>query len=91
MNTVVKDFLSWAVTVFDVENINSVVERIEEEVIELKESPDDPFEIVDIIFFAVWYAHLKGWDLTKAMADKLEILKARQWEKRENGHYYRVK
>lgn len=93
MDQTVKDFIVWAKPKFpyEKENIDSVIERIEEEVAELRASPNDPYEIADIMFFCVWYSHLKGWDVSQYMAHKLAMLKNRTWIQKENGHYYSPK
>jgi predicted house-cleaning noncanonical NTP pyrophosphatase (MazG superfamily) len=91
LDIVVKEFLDWANETFDAENLPSLTTRLEEEVQELKQSPDDPGEIADIMFFCIWYADLKGWDVSNLLRAKLDIIRNRRYIKGENGHYYRDK
>ena len=60
---------------------NALIKLALEEVPELLCGMSDPMELADIFILAMDIAYIKGWDMQKAVDDKLKICWDREWEK----------
>jgi hypothetical protein len=64
--------------------------KIEEELVELRKDPDDPFEVADIIIAAIAYSVTKGWSISRYVAEKMDINEARTWAIQPDGSFHHV-
>ena len=68
--------------------------KLQDEVKELLENPDDPMEWADCFLLLIDAAQRKGHsmdDILEFCIQKLEINKKRTWQKQSNGVYRHVK
>lgn len=70
---------TWADSVFTQSTPQSVCAHLSDEVVELKEAPDDPSEAADCLLLLLHLAHKQGFDLLAEAQRKHEINTQRNW------------
>ena len=97
-NPIQRQVLSWARSTFGSHPSLGIAIRGNKEMAELISTimnlPWDDEKIVeecaDVAFFLLQICELHGGDLMKAVAEKLEVNKARKWEKADDGSFQHV-
>jgi len=72
---------SWADKTFPNRTVfNATTKLILEEIPEWLQDQDDPHEYADLVILILDIAYLKGIDVRKAVLEKMEINRKREWE-----------
>lgn len=71
----------WSENTFPQSTTKSIATHLAREAQELKENPEDPSEMADIVLLLGHLAGITGVDLTNASREKLAINKTRKWGK----------
>lgn len=74
------EVVEWGEETFPTVNTRAKIEHLSREVEELRQHPTAAEEIADIMMITAHIAADSGIDLKEAIADKFEIVKAREWE-----------
>lgn len=86
INESLRDFIDWAETTFPGETVDDQIKHFSEETTELAQSNfRDPEEFADAFMLLYIIAYNRGLDLFQCFREKLEVCKARTWEKTERG------
>lgn len=85
INELAEDVWAWADAAFPARTDQSMFLKMYSEVGEMADAPEDPLEFADTMILLLDYAVRKGFDIEKAIKDKLAINCARQWKVNELG------
>lgn len=76
---------AWRETVLKDAHPNRMLDKLLEEIEELKDKPCDGHELADIMIILLDYCHTVGVDIVKAVHYKMEINEKREWEIDKDG------
>jgi NTP pyrophosphatase (non-canonical NTP hydrolase) len=87
------EIASWADSVVPNRTPLSIISKLLEEIGELlgSERMSDPGELADVMILCLDLAHLQKIDLGKAIRDKIEVNRNREWEVADNGSARHIK
>ena len=85
IKSLTKDIVDWADSVFPDREPASALLKLFEEVGELVRNPDSPGEYADICIMLFDLADMHKVDLSKAIVEKMQINKDRNWTVTKNG------
>ena len=86
LGALLDEVVEWGEETFPTVTLRAKIEHLRREVVELQHRPTAAEEIADIMMITAHIASDSGIDLTQAIADKFEIVKAREWgEPDEDG------
>ena len=74
------EVVEWGQETFPTVSLRAKIEHLRREVLELQQQPTAAEELADIMMITAHIASDVGVDLTEAIANKFEIIKAREWE-----------
>ena len=79
LGALLAEVVEWGEETFPHVPLRAKIEHLRREVVELQHRPNAAEEIADIMMITAHIASDIGVDLTEAIADKFEIVKAREW------------
>lgn len=79
LTALLAEVVEWGEETFPTVTLRAKIEHLRREVEELQQRPTAAEEIADILMITAHIASDVGVDLEKAIADKFEVVKAREW------------
>jgi hypothetical protein len=80
-----QEIVEWCNSVFPQRTPDKVLDKLLEEIEELRERPCDGHELADVMILLLDYCDMVGVDILKVMHWKMEINKKRRWWIDERG------
>lgn len=80
INDLAKDINGWANSVFPDRTMSDIIIKSFEEFGEVIRNPDDPLEMADLFILLLDLAVIRGFDIEKAIIDKMRVNTNRKWK-----------